>query len=106
MEIKVRSNSPSQHSHCEIISRAATLDTQSWFHSQEVNILVDSPGIVKEWMAGIDANQNTRQHGQVEYDGIWRDSEGKPLLGEDRGNFSVLKGVGGAIGRVRGTGGF
>ena len=64
---------------------------------------------MKEWAAGIDANQNTRLHGQVEYDGVWRDQEGKPLvdaLGADRGIFSSLKGVGGAIARARGTGGF
>lgn len=44
-------------------------DTQSWFHSQEVNILVDSPKIVAEWWQLCLVNQNTYQHGRVDEDG-------------------------------------
>ncbi|TFK48298.1 hypothetical protein OE88DRAFT_1684974, partial [Heliocybe sulcata] len=49
-------------------------DTQSWFHSEEVNVLVDSKQIVHEWMDALEANQNTARYGKVERDGIWRDA--------------------------------
>lgn len=109
---------------------SGSLDTQSWFHSQEVNVMIDSPTIMKEWRAGLDANQNTLRYGQVcirhhtsairqhshssypkvQYDGIWRDHEGQPLkdaAGPGKGGFvGTLKGLKGAVDRVRGTGGF
>lgn len=72
--------------------------------------MIDSPTIMKEWRAGLDANQNTLKHGQLQFDGIWRDSEGQPL--KDAGGtgksglLGTLKGFKGAIDRVRGTGGF
>jgi len=85
-------------------------DTQSWFHSQEVNVMIDSPTIMKEWRTGLDANQNTLRYGQVQYDGVWRDENGQPLKDVARPNtggfFRSLKGFKGAIDRVRGTGGF
>ncbi|RSL43271.1 hypothetical protein CEP54_015145 [Fusarium duplospermum] len=40
-------------------------DTQSWFHSQEVNIMVDSYEVCRKWRAAIDENQNTRVFGRV-----------------------------------------
>jgi hypothetical protein len=87
-------------------------DTQSWFHSQEINILLDSPLVCKEWREAIDANQNTKHYGLVQpSDGVWRDSEGKELAGSEvskipHGAFKSLYGVKGAIDRVRGEGGF
>jgi hypothetical protein len=51
-------------------------DTQSWFHSQEINVMIDSPKIVQDWMNGLISNQNTQLYGQVHPDGIWRDAEG------------------------------
>ncbi|EFP75075.2 hypothetical protein PGT21_028799 [Puccinia graminis f. sp. tritici] len=51
-------------------------DTQSWFHSQEINVMIDSPQIVQDWMKCLIANQNTQLYGQVNSDGIWRDAEG------------------------------
>lgn len=39
------------------------MDTQSWFHSQEVNVMVDSPSLVNEWMENIATNQNTGKYG-------------------------------------------
>ena len=85
-------------------------DTQSWFHSQEVNILVDSPALVSEWIVGINANQNTVKFGLVSNeDGIWRASDGRVVESsgvKKGGMFGGLKGVSGAIKRVRGTGGF
>lgn len=85
------------------------LDSQSWFHSQEINVLVDCPSIVQEWQDGIRANQNTHLYGQVKLDGVWRDDQGDPLkdaAGPKQGPFSMFKGVKGAIDRVRGEGGF
>ncbi|KAI0061253.1 hypothetical protein BV25DRAFT_770703 [Artomyces pyxidatus] len=88
-------------------------DTQSWFHSQEINVMVDSPPLVGEWLRGINANQNTLRYGRVsDVDGIWR--EGGREDGEivqasgvkTAGMVGRLKGLGGAIARVRGTGGF
>lgn len=48
-------------------------DTQSWYHSCEVNIMVDSELIVSDWMAAIYRQQNTELYGRVDDDGIWRD---------------------------------
>ncbi|KZO91603.1 hypothetical protein CALVIDRAFT_541638 [Calocera viscosa TUFC12733] len=66
-------------------------DTQSWFHSQEINIMVDSPAIVKEWIDGLNANQNTLTFGLVDDDGIWRyrdgEKKGQPL--EDLGGLKT-----------------
>jgi len=85
-------------------------DTQSWFHSQEINVMLDSPLICKEWREAIDANQNTKYYGLIESkDGIWRDNQGKQLPGQKappKGPMKSLVGVKGAIQRVRGEGGF
>ncbi len=85
-------------------------DTQSWFHSQEINVLVDSPQLAREWYEGINANQNTRKYGLVSNkDGVWRDKEGKAVESsgiKNTGFLGGLKGISGAIARVRGTGGF
>lgn len=85
-------------------------DTQSWYHSQEVNVMIDSPDVVGGWMKGIDRNQNTKQFGAAsQEDGIWRDAQGNEAegaIGKDPGRFSWAKGVVGAVQRVRGAGGF
>ncbi|KAH9003737.1 hypothetical protein EDB86DRAFT_2889505 [Lactarius hatsudake] len=85
-------------------------DTQSWFHSQEVNVMIDSPELVREWMRGIEANQNTRLYGRVDDgDGVLRSEDGEAIQasGIESSNFlSRLKGMGRVIARVRGTGGF
>ncbi|KAK4228554.1 minor cardiolipin synthase ClsB [Podospora fimiseda] len=85
-------------------------DTQSWFHSQEINVMVDSKEVCEQWMEGIERNQNTRLFGRVDKeDGIWRDEEGKEAEGAmavDVGKFGWVKGVVGAVKRVRGVGGF
>ncbi|KZT52557.1 hypothetical protein CALCODRAFT_520622 [Calocera cornea HHB12733] len=66
-------------------------DTQSWFHSQEINVMVDSPAIVKEWIDGLNTNQNTLAFGLVDDDGIWRykegEKKGQPL--EDLGGLET-----------------
>ncbi|KAI5477424.1 hypothetical protein MNV49_006416 [Pseudohyphozyma bogoriensis] len=84
-------------------------DVQSWFHSQEINVMVDSAEICKEWFFAMHSNQNTHLHGELQKDGIWRDSEGKKLpgaTGAPKGPFKSLIGVKGAVQRVRGEGGF
>lgn len=85
-------------------------DTQSWFHSQEVNVMVDSKQLVAEWIKGTDANQNTSRYGQVDHkDGVWRDGDGNIVQAtgvQSTGILGRMKGFGGAIARVRGTGGF
>ncbi|KAI0380116.1 IQ calmodulin-binding motif protein [Hypomontagnella monticulosa] len=85
-------------------------DTQSWFHSQEINIMIDSAPICKAWIEGLRRNQNTHLYGRVSNeDGVWRDKEGKEAdgaTGVDPGRFSWAKGIIGAVKRVQGVGGF
>lgn len=84
-------------------------DTQSWFQSQEVNVMVDSPLVCEAWREGIERNQNTRAYGRAAEDGCWYDAKGnlaEGSLGMDPGRFAWAKGVKGAVGRLRGKGGF
>ncbi|KAL4798605.1 hypothetical protein BDV19DRAFT_356564 [Aspergillus venezuelensis] len=87
------------------------LDTQSYYHSQEVNLLLDSPLICRSWIDAVNRNQNTAKYGLVSPDdGCWHDpvtgemAEGS--LGLDPGKFSWARGAVGVVQRVRGTGGF
>ncbi|KAL1410654.1 hypothetical protein Q8F55_004673 [Vanrija albida] len=61
------------------ITGNGNVNHQSWFHSQELNILVDSEQLCTDWRAGIDSNQNTRVCGRVQPDGVWRDAAGREL---------------------------
>ncbi|KXJ89207.1 hypothetical protein Micbo1qcDRAFT_150508 [Microdochium bolleyi] len=88
-------------------------DTQSWFHSQEVNIMLESEEVCGAWIDGLRRNQNTHRYGELDRrDGVWRDKkegsgkEAEGATGVDPGRFSWMKGVTGAIKRVQGTGGF
>lgn len=85
-------------------------DTQSWFHSQEVNALVDSPELVRSWLHGINANQNTFLYGRVsDKDGICRSENGEVVQASGVGASNFIKRMQGlwkVIGRVRGRGGF
>jgi phosphatidylserine/phosphatidylglycerophosphate/cardiolipin synthase-like enzyme len=85
-------------------------DTQSWFHSQEINVMFDSASVCRAWIDGLRRNQNTHQYGEVsKEDGIWRDEGGEQasdVIGVNPGNFSWAKGFLGAIQRVRGAGDF
>jgi len=47
------------------------MDTQSWFHSQEINAMIDSPLLIQEWMEAIYKNQSTAQFGMVDLNGSW-----------------------------------
>lgn len=83
-------------------------DTQSWYHSQEVNVMVDNPTVCQEWLDAIRRNQNTHLH-EIQKDGIYRDREGNPLTdstGVGSGFRGVVKGIQGSIARARGKGGF
>lgn len=96
------------------IQGSGNQDTQSWYHSQEVNVMLDSAFVCQKWMDAIRQNQNTHIYGQVAKEGddagCWLDpSTGKQTegaIGVSAGRFSWAKGVQGAIARVRGTGGF
>ncbi|KAF1926504.1 IQ calmodulin-binding domain-containing protein [Didymella exigua CBS 183.55] len=85
-------------------------DTQSWFHSMEVNIMIDSYHICRDWKEQLRRNQNTHLYGLAsQEDGIWRDEDGKEVegaIGKDPGKFPWAKGLVGAVQRVRGAGGF
>ncbi|KAF4555289.1 Hypothetical protein D9617_2g052420 [Elsinoe fawcettii] len=92
------------------IQGSGNQDTQSWYHSQEVNILIDSEQVCRDWLAALKRNQNTHLYGAVsQEDGVWRDDHGKEAVGAmgvNPGHFSWAKGAWGAIQRVRGAGGF
>jgi phosphatidylserine/phosphatidylglycerophosphate/cardiolipin synthase-like enzyme len=85
-------------------------DTQSWFHSQEINVMIDSRDVCRAWIEGLRRNQNTHLYGELsKEDGVWRDKDGKEaegVIGVDPGRFSWAKGLVGAVKRVQGTGGF
>ncbi|KAL2823875.1 hypothetical protein BDW59DRAFT_180433 [Aspergillus cavernicola] len=87
------------------------LDTQPYYHSQEVNLLLDSPLICRAWLDVVNRNQNTAKYGLVSpNDGCWH----APVTGEipegslgiDPGKLSWAKGAVGVVHRVRGTGEF
>ncbi|TNY24646.1 hypothetical protein DMC30DRAFT_345314 [Rhodotorula diobovata] len=63
---------------CAIVGNG-NLDSQSFWHSQEANILVDNPQLVADWMDQLRTNQSTHKYGRVDTDGIWRD----PTTGEE-----------------------
>ncbi len=85
-------------------------DTQSWFHSQEINVMLDSAAVCRAWIDGLRRNQNTHVYGALDKTtGVWTDSAGKEAdgaMGVDPGRFSWAKGFVGAIKRVQGVGGF
>ncbi|EXJ81840.1 hypothetical protein A1O1_07905 [Capronia coronata CBS 617.96] len=89
-------------------------DTQSWYHSQEVNVMIDSELVIGKWMEAIHQNQNTHVYGKVVNEGpdagCWKDSEtgqqAEGAIGVDPGRFAWAKGIVGAVQRVRGAGGF
>ena len=85
-------------------------DTQSWFHSQEINVMLDSAAVCRAWINGLRRNQNTHVYGALDKQtGVWTDSDGKEAdgaMGVDPGRFSWAKGFVGAIKRVQGVGGF
>ncbi|KAH9976898.1 hypothetical protein BGW80DRAFT_1291289 [Lactifluus volemus] len=83
---------------------------QSWFHSQEVNIMVDSPELVSTWLRALDANQNTRLYGRVsDIDGVWRGNDGEVIQASGVAASSFikrLKGLWTLMRRISGSGRF
>lgn len=95
------------------IQGSGNQDTQSYYHSQEVNVMLDSPLVCSVWLQGIRQNQNTHLYGKVSKTGAqagcWVDEAGKQAdgaIGPDAGRFAWAHGIRGAIARVQGTGGF
>ncbi|KAG8214539.1 hypothetical protein J3R82DRAFT_9600 [Butyriboletus roseoflavus] len=83
-------------------------DTQSWYHSQEVNVMIDNASVCKDWRDTIRRVQNTHLH-ELQKDGIYLDQDGNPLTdstGVGSGLKGIIKGVQGSIARARGKGGF
>lgn len=85
-------------------------DTQSWFHSQEINVMLDSAEVCRAWIEGLRRNQNTHIYGALDKEaGVWTDEKGEMAdgaIGVDPGRFAWARGVVGAIKRVQGVGGF
>lgn len=54
-------------------------DMGSWYHAQEINVLIDSAQICAEWRVTLDTNQDTSLRGRIGHDGVWRDASGQSL---------------------------
>ncbi|KAL7822304.1 hypothetical protein V8C26DRAFT_390667 [Trichoderma gracile] len=81
---------------CVGVQGSGNQDTQSWFHSQEINVMVDSAEICAKWREGIERNQNTKLFGRVAADGVWRDEKGEPgegYMGDPGSVEGLIKGV-------------
>lgn len=60
-------------------------DTQSWYHSQETNVLIDSAALCRDWIHTLAHNQNTHLYGLVDpADGRWRNADGQTVEDLDR----------------------
>jgi phosphatidylserine/phosphatidylglycerophosphate/cardiolipin synthase-like enzyme len=91
------------------IQGSGNQDTQSWYHSQEINIMIDSAEVCRKWREGIERNQNTARFGKAAEDGIWRDSEGNPgegYMGNPGKIEGLIKGVSGMMKKMKDKGGF
>ena len=49
------------------IMGSGNMDTQSWYHSQEVNVMIDSKSLCKDWHDGFARIQNTFTYGKVDH---------------------------------------
>lgn len=91
------------------IQGSGNQDTQSWYHSQEINILVDSAELCRKWREGIERNQNTARFGMAGKDGVWRDREGNEAEGSMGRPGKVtgwFKGAAGMVKKAQAKGGF
>lgn len=92
------------------IQGSGNQDTQSWYHSQEINILIDSEDICRKWREGIERNQNTACFGKAgENDGVRRDANGKEAkrsMGKPSPMVGYVKGAMGMMKKVQEKGGF
>ena len=83
------------------IQGSGNQDTQSWCHSQEMNILIDSEEVCRKWKEGIERNQNTWRFGKGGNDGMWRDEQGNEAEGSMGKPSAPVGWVKGAIGMVK-----
>lgn len=92
------------------IQGSGNQDTQSWCHSQEINIMIDSEATCRKWREGIERNQNTGKYGKAsQEDGTWRDTEGKVAEGSTPKSsppMSWIKGAAGMAKKLQEKGGF
>ena len=91
------------------IQGSGNQDTQSWYHSQEINIMLDSKDVCLKWREGIERNQNTARFGVAAKDGIWRDQDGNPgkgYMGNPGTVEGLIKGVSGMLKKINDKGGF
>ncbi|OZJ05616.1 hypothetical protein BZG36_01491 [Bifiguratus adelaidae] len=84
---------PIQRIHCHtkfmaidrkiVIAGNGNMDTQSWLHSEEINVIVDSEQITEEWLEALHRNQDTftvpLKEGEIDnsYEGLQKPSEEK-----------------------------
>ena len=90
------------------IQGSGNQDTQSWYHSQEINILIDSAEVCAKWREAIERNQNTAKFGMASEDGVWRDKDGKEAegsMGRPSAPVSWVKGVVGMAKKAQEKGG-
>ena len=85
------------------IQGSGNQDTQSWYHSQEINVMIDSEDVCRKWREGIDRNQNTAKFGKADMkDGIWRDAQGNKAIGSTEEPSNKVSGwVTGAKGMLK-----
>jgi phosphatidylserine/phosphatidylglycerophosphate/cardiolipin synthase-like enzyme len=80
------------------IQGSGNQDTQSWYHSQEINVMIDSEATCKKWREGIERNQNTLRFGKgSQEDGMWRDEKGDFAEGHHKQSAAPISWVKGAI---------
>ena len=90
------------------IQGSGNQDTQSWYHSQEINVMIDSQEVCTKWREGIERNQNTAKFGMAGQDGVWRDKDGKEAegsMGRPSAPMSWVKGVMGMAKKAQEKGG-
>ena len=84
------------------IQGSGNQDTQSWYHSQEINVMIDSEATCRKWREGIERNQNTAKYGKgSQEDGVWRDGEGKEAEGATKKSAPPVSWVKGAMGMAK-----
>ncbi len=84
------------------IQGSGNQDTQSWYHSQEINVMIDSEATCTKWREGIDRNQNTLKYGKgSQEDGIWRDENGQTAEGMTPKSAPPMSWVKGAMGMAK-----
>ncbi|MCJ1283089.1 hypothetical protein MMC26_002416 [Xylographa opegraphella] len=92
------------------IQGSGNQDTQSWYHSQEINVMIDSAPTCRKWREGIERNQNTGAYGRgSQEDGVWRDEHGREAEGATKTSAPPVSWVKGAVGmakKLQAKGGF